>query len=237
MTEVLEVVSSHGYLIAILAFVVGSIKAAVDFWFITELEKILMTDYQKLKGLFSKLTFTVLPSVVITFIYIITSDNILLIEPGAIDGDLLLIVLLIIIFILNILLHLAVLLLEYLFNIKSTFFLRIGEEDWSIERLTKDKHLLLANSKNEFLLIDDWKERKIKKTINKSSYTYKIYSNKSVWVTSLVLFSIIISLPIIIWAFTTHSGVITPLFFSACLAFIAILIVLVNLFEYRRSSF
>lgn len=125
--------------------------------------------------------------------------------------------------------------IEKVLNLKSEYMILINDEEWSVERLTKNNLLLLNNKKNEYLLIDDWKEKKIKKIINKNTYTYKLYSENTNWQKSIGVSIAVLILSVGTFVFFSDNNYSSVLLFPACLAFLSTLIILGNLVEYKRS--
>ncbi|WP_203341316.1 hypothetical protein [Planococcus beijingensis] len=235
MNQIIEVVNTYGPLIGAGTFLVYILKAAIDFWFVTELEKKLMTDYQKLKGFASKMVITIIPSVFLTTLYAVIFQKDLLVQQANVSEMVFLIMFLAMIFLLNICMNLMVTGIEKVLNLKSEYMILINDEEWSVERLTKNNLLLLNNKKNEYLLIDDWKEKKIKKIINKNTYTYKLYSENTNWQKSIGVSIAVLILSVGTFVFFSDNNYSSVLLFPACLAFLSTLIILGNLVEYKRS--
>lgn len=235
MNQIIEVVNTYGPLIGAGTFLVYILKAAIDFWFVTELEKKLMTDYQKLKGFASKMVITIIPSVFLTTLYAVIFQKDLLVQQEIVSEMVFLIMFLVMIFLLNICMNLMVTGIEKVLNLKSEYMILINDEEWRVERLTKNNLLLLNNKKNEYLLIDDWKEKKIKKIINKNTYTYKLYSKNSNWQKSIGVSIAVLILSVGTFVFFSDNNYSSVLLFPACLAFLSTLIILGNLVEYKRS--
>lgn len=237
MIQIFEGMDMYAYLIGTVTFLVYIVKAAIDFWFVTELEKKLMSDYQKLKGFFSKLIITIIPSVFLTFLFIIAFEKDFLNQSENINESFLLITFFIVIFLLNISLNLVVTIIEKVLNIKFEFLLIINEEEWNIERLTKNNLLLLKNKEEEFLLIDEWKDKKIRKVLNKKNYTYKIYSKNLNWIKLLSISMSMLGLSTLGSFYYSESIYNFFWLILGCLAVLSALIVLGNLAEYKRSNF
>ena len=235
LVQIFEVMITYGYLIGLVTFLVYILKAAIDFWFVTELEKKLMTDYQKLKGFASKLIITIIPSVFLTFLFTIIFEQDFFTKQENIDESLLLTIFLSIIFLLNISMNLIITVIEKALNLKSDYILFINDEEWNIKRLTKNNLLLLINKENEYLLIDEWKDKKIKKVVNKHNYTYKIYSKNSNWIKFIAVNTSIIIMSAFAFTFFYDTIYSSLLLFTGCLAFLSALIILGNLVEYKRN--
>lgn len=233
--HIIEVVTTYGPLIGAVTFLVYILKAAVDFWFVTELEKILMTDYQKIKGFLSKMVVTIIPSVLLTFIFTVVFESDLLIPQEDISETLLLFTFAVMLFLLNVFMSLIIAGLEKVLNLKSEYTVFINDDEWSIERLTKNNLLLLANKENEYLLIDEWKDKKIKKVVNKNSYTYKLYSINSNWQRFLGVSISLWILSSCTFIFLYDAIYSSLLFFIGCLSFLITLMILGNLVEYKRE--
>ena len=235
MNQIFEIVFTYGYFIGIVTFLFYLLKAAIDFWFVTEIEKKLMTDYQKLKGFISKLIITIIPNVLLTFLLTFVSDNEFLTRQEDVNENILLVIFLSLIFLLNICFHLIVVLIEKGLNLKSDYILFIDNEEWRIKRLTRNNLLLLVNEKNEYLLIDEWKEKKIKKIIKKNNYTYKIYSNKISLRKAVGTSLAILALSILTFIFH-HDSIFGSIFlFTGSLAILSTMIMLGNRGEYKRE--
>lgn len=233
--QIVEVVTTYGPLIGAGTFLVYILKAAIDFWFVTEIEKKLMTDYQKFIGFLSKMVITIIPSVFITFIFTVAFKSDLLTPQEDINESLLLLTFSVMIFLLNVCMSLIITGLERILNLKSDYTVFINDDEWNIKRLTKNNLLLLVNKENEYLLIDEWKDKKIKKVVNENSYTYKLYSKNSNWQKFL-------GASISLWILSSCSFIFlydaiysSFLFFTGCLTFLIILMILGNLVEYKRD--
>ena len=235
MIQIIEVVTTYGSLIGAGTFLVYILKAAIDFWFVTELEKKLMTDYQKLKGFASKMVITIIPSVFLTTLYTVLFQKKLLVQQENVSEMVLLIMFLAMVFLLNICMNLAVTGIEKVLNLRSDYIILINEEEWRVERLTKNNLLLLTNKENEFLLIDEWKDKKIKKVVNENSYTYRLYSENSKWQKSIGASLTILILSVCTFIFFSGSNYSSVLLLPACLAILSTLIIVGNLFEYKRD--
>lgn len=229
--KIIEIVTTYGSLIGIGTFLVYILKAAIDFWFVTELEKQLMTDYQKLKGFASKMVITIIPSVFLTTLYTVIFQKDLLIQQENSSELVLLTMFLAMIFLLNICMHLTVAGVERILNLRADYIMLIKEEEWRVERLTKNNLLLLRNKDSEFILIDDWKDKKIKKVVNETSYTYRIYSENSNWQKFIGISLGILILSVYAFVFLSDSIYSSLLIILACLAFLSILILVGNLVE------
>lgn len=235
MNQIIEVVTTYGPLIGTGTFIVYILKAAIDFWFVTELEKKLMTDYQKLKGFASKMVITIIPSVFLTMLYAVLFQKDLLVQQENVSEMVLLIMFLTMIFLLNICMNLMVTGIEKVLNLKSEYLILINDEEWRVERLTKNNLLLLNNKENEYLLIDEWKDKKIKKIVNKNTYTYKLYSENSNWQKYIGVSIAVLVLSVGTFVFFSDNSYSSILLFPACLAFLNTLIILGNLVEYKRN--
>lgn len=235
LNQVLENALSYGYFVGIVTFLIYILKAAIDFWFVTGLEKKLMSDYQKLRGFLSKLIITIIPNVLLTFIYTFASNSEIFTPQENINENIFFIAFLSLIFLLNIAFHLIVILIEKVLNLKSDYILSIKDEEWCIERITKNNLLLLVNKEKEYLLIDEWKDKKVKKVINKHTYTYQIYSNNSVWkkVIATSFFLLVIStFAFIYWYESNYSSL---LLLAGCFTLLSTLILFGNKVEYKRD--
>ena len=233
--QIVEIVTTYGPLIGAGTFLVYILKAAIDFWFVTELEKKLMTDYQKLKGFASKMVITIIPSVFLTTLYTVIFEKDLLAQQENVSEKVLLIMFLAMIFLLNICMNLIVTGMEKVLNLKPDYMILINEEEWRVERLTKNNLLLLTNKENEYLLIDEWKDKKIKKVINEKSYTYRLYRKNSNWQRAIGVSTAVLILSLFTFVFLSGSNYSSGLILLACLAFLSTLIIVGNLVEYKRD--
>lgn len=234
LNQILENTLTYGYFVGVVTFIIYILKAAIDFWYVTGLEKKLMTDYQKVKGFLSKLSITIIPNVLLTFLFVFTSNNEILIPQENVNENFLFIAFLLLIFSLNIAFHLIIILIEKALNLKSDYILSIENEDWIIERLTKNNLLLLINKEKEYLLIDEWKDKKIKKVINKDTYTFKVYSNISIWkkIIGTSIFLLLIS--IFAFIYFSHTNYSSFLLLLGCFTFLSTMILFGNKVEYKR---
>lgn len=235
MGQIVEVVTTYGPLIGAGTFLVYILKAAIDFWFVTELEKKLMTDYQKLKGFVSKTVITIIPSVFLTTLYAVIVERDLLTQQENVSEMILLIMFLAMIILLNICMNLIVTGIERILNLKSDYMILTNKEEWKVERLTKNNLLLLTNKENEYLLIDEWKDKKIKKVINEKSYTYRLYGKNSNWRKAIGISTAVCILSVCTFVFFSGSNYSSVLIVLACLAFLSTLIIVGNLVEYKRD--
>lgn len=235
MNQLIGIVNTYGYLIGAITFFVYILKAAIDFWFVTELEKKLMTDYQKLKGFVSKLMITIVPNVILTFLLTLGAGQGVLNSNKELSEGLLIVVFLLIIFLLNIFFHLTMIFIERILNLKSDYIISIDNESWNIKRLTKNNQLLLVNNNKEFLLIEDWKERKIRQVINKENYTFKIYSESLKFRRVLCVNIFILVVSILLFVIYSNAPINSVFLFIIYIAFLSILILFANWVEYRRE--
>lgn len=235
MIQIIEVVTTYGPLIGSGTFLVYILKAAIDFWFVTELEKKLMTDYQKLKGFASKMVITIIPSVFLTALYAVIFQKDILVQQENVSEMVLLIMFLAMIFLLNICMNLIVTVIERVLNLKSDYMILINEEEWRVERLTKNNLLLLTNKENEYLLLDEWKDKKIKKVIDEKSYTYRLYRENSNWQKAIGISTAVLILSVCTFVFFSGSNYSFVLILLACLAFLSTLIIVGNLVEYKKD--
>lgn len=235
MNQLIGIVNTYGYLIGAITFFVYILKAAIDFWFVTELEKKLMTDYQKLKGFVSKLMITIIPNVILTFLLTLGAGQGVLNSNKELSEVLLIVVFLLIIFLLNIFFHLTMIFIERILNLKSDYIISIDNESWNIKRLTKNNQLLLVNNNKEFLLIEDWKERKIRQVVNKENYTFKIYSESLSFKRVLCVNIFILVVSILLFVIYSNAPINSVFLFIFYIAFLSILILFANWVEYRRE--
>lgn len=235
MDQIIGIVNKYGYLIGAITFFVYILKAAIDFWLVTELEKKLMTDYQKLKGFVSKLMITIIPNVILTFLLTLGAGQGILNSNKELSEGLLIVVFLLIIFLLNIFFHLTMIFIERILNLKSDYIISIDNESWNIKRLTKNNQLLLVNNNKEFLLIEDWKERKIRQVVNKENYTFKIYSEGLRFRRVLCVNIFILVVSILLFVIYSNAPINNVFLFIFYIAFLSILILFANWGEYRRE--
>lgn len=212
------------------------IKVAIDYWFVTEIEKKLMTDYQKLMGFISKLIITVIPSVCITFIYLVTSSqNTLDIDEFGFTENSFWIILFLVLFLINIGMQMMVIITERLLNIKSVYYIHIDNEKWRIERLTKNKLLLLTNNQGIFRLVDEWKNQNISKSVVETSLTYKLYNKRFRWIIAITITLILAGGCFVRFALVKNE-IYKPLWLlGGTISVLSILILLVNVLEYKRN--
>lgn len=91
------------------------------------------------------------------------------------------------------------------------------------------------NNNKEFLLIEDWKERKIRQVVNKENYTFKIYSEGLRFRRVLCVNIFILVVSILLFVIYSNAPINSVFLFIFYIAFLSILILFANWGEYRRE--